>query len=300
MDLYIPRSVHAASFTWFIYDYLLNFSDEVEYVWSHGRGWTKYAYLTTKVASFAVLSTGIATTMTSSFDSNRCRKITILMGAAGFAITGFADVLLILRLYYMFDRNRRLLIFNAVLYGAIVSASAFVTLLTVTNDFWSIPSMHGSCFQELPPLLSLSWLLGLAFHVYLAALAVVKVREAHQVLKVLGSDIGVLALLVQGNLQYYATILAAYIPATVLTLRAPVNEAGAYNMLMLAAMGIFGPKLLRDMRQMLVNGERDPTLKTIATANLQVTGRRSTVLSIHIHVDSDANPEASSISERYT
>ncbi|KZV83616.1 hypothetical protein EXIGLDRAFT_842831 [Exidia glandulosa HHB12029] len=186
------------------------------------------------------------------------------MGVAGFMITAFADILLILRLHFMFDRSRRLLILNVALYIAIVAGSIAANFLHFpsSHDYFS-SSLQGSCFLKVPALLSISWLLGLGFQVYLAILALAKVREAYTRFRQLGSRVNILVLLVEGNLQYYAVIVLAYCATTALTLRAPIDQAGAYNMITVAAMGIFGPKLLRDMRRMLVQREDDITLATM-------------------------------------
>ncbi|KZV83607.1 hypothetical protein EXIGLDRAFT_842823 [Exidia glandulosa HHB12029] len=121
--------------------------------------------------------------------------------------------------------------------------------------------------------MSTSWIGGTASQFYLGTLALIKVREAYRNLGALGSHVCILALLVQGNLQYYAIVVATSTAGSVLALR-PVDQAGAYNMFMVASMGICGPRLLRDMRRMLMYGEDDPTLKTIASLRFQLPVRK--------------------------
>lgn len=196
-----------------------------------------------------------------------CVHYSIFIGGSLFVVSGFADVLLTFRVYYMYGRNRRLLYFSLAVYAAIDIASVILSCLNFPSaqDYTTIPNV-GSCFIRLVWELPAAWLLGMCYHVYLAVLALLKVRQAYAHRKLLGIRLSLLGLLVQGNLEYYLIMIAVYCVMTVLTFVGP-GELGSYNLLSMTAMGIFGPRLFRDMRRMLVPGGQDPTFSAIHFAS---------------------------------
>lgn len=184
----------------------------------------------------------------------------------------YADILLTFRLYYMYGRDRRLLGVSFVLYAGVITSSVVLSGINFPSagDFAS--SHAGSCFIRLTWELPAAWLLGLGYHVYLAIFALAKVRQAYAHRNLLGVRLSLLALLVQGNLQYYIIIVAAYCTMTVLTFLGP-SEIGSYNLITITTMGIFGPKLFRDMRRMLAPTGQDPTFSSILFASRQSASR---------------------------
>ncbi|EJD48827.1 hypothetical protein AURDEDRAFT_183312 [Auricularia subglabra TFB-10046 SS5] len=270
MDGNVPPSMQVAACTWFLYDYLLNFSEEIEFIWAQGKRVTTVPYITTKIVTLAALIAGCATIDNRNISGESCVRLALFLEIAGFAVTAYADLLLTFRLYFMYNCNRRLLAVNLVFYSLVAIASITVNVLNVPSpdDYISSSSTTGSCTVRLRPRMATGWIVGMVFQIYLAVLALAKVRQAHTQQQFLGGQAGLLALLVRGNLQYYATVVAAYGTTAALTLRLSHDQAGSYNLLTAAAMGIFGPKLFRDMRRMLLDsGGHDPTFSTIQFAS---------------------------------
>ncbi|EJD48841.1 hypothetical protein AURDEDRAFT_183325 [Auricularia subglabra TFB-10046 SS5] len=197
-----------------------------------------------------------------------CLRFSIFLGISSFVTSIYADILLTFRLYYMYSRDRRLLGFSLALYLAVITTSVALssTNFPSAGDFTS--SDGGSCFVRLTWELPVAWLLGLGYHVYLAVLALAKVRQAYAHRNLLGVRLSLLALLVQGNLEYYTIIVAAYCVMTVLTFLGP-SEIGSYNLITITTMGFFGPKLFRDMRRMLAPTGQDPTFSSVLFASRQ-------------------------------
>lgn len=273
---HVPPYVQVASCTWFLYDYLLNFNEEVEFIWTQGRRRTTTTYVATKIVTVVALAAGCLTISNERVSSDNCLRLATFLGIAGFIVTAYADLLLTFRLHYMYNCDRRLLAFNLIIYAIVVISSILINVLNFPSarDYFSPSSGAGSCMVRLRPQMAASWLVGMVFQIYLSILALAKVRKAHAQQKVLGGRVSLLALLVQGNLQYYVVIVAAYCATTVLTLRLPYDQSGSYNLLTVAAMGIFGPKLFRDMRRMLLNsGGCDPTFSTIQPLEFGSTAR---------------------------
>ncbi|KZV80450.1 hypothetical protein EXIGLDRAFT_705172 [Exidia glandulosa HHB12029] len=215
----------------------------------HDGGWTKYAYFASKLCTTVVIVVGGVSTVTSHISPKICRAILTVEGVAGFLSGSFSDILLIIR---------ALLIVNIGIYAAAVAATSSVTYIYIPSiESFNIPQLNGSCF--------LKYSHPIAYTTLSRVLALFKVREAHRHLHQLGERTSIFVLLVQGNIQYYAIIVIAYVAATILMLCTPIDQAGSYSLVTVSAAGIFGPKLLRDMRQMLVHGDGDPTLKTLAS-----------------------------------
>ncbi|EJD48840.1 hypothetical protein AURDEDRAFT_150872 [Auricularia subglabra TFB-10046 SS5] len=232
---------------------ILNIANEVELVWKQRWGWTTLAYHMTKAVALTALICGLAAMRAPDLPGKVCVHYAIFIGGSLFIVSGFADVLLTFRLYYMYGRDRRLLYFSLAVYAAIDIASVIISCLNFpsADDYTTIPNI-GSCFIRLVWQLPAAWLLGLGYHVYLAVLALLKVRQAYAHRKLLGVRLSLLGLLVQGNLEYYMMAHGSRLTMT--------------------SMGIFGPKLIRDMRRMLVPGGQDPTFSTIHFATQQNAG----------------------------
>lgn len=192
-----------------------------------------------------------------------CIDYSIVIGMASFVASMYADILLTLRLYYMYGRNKKLLISTFAVYAAIIAVSIVLSFLKFPSpsDYSTVPQ-HGSCFVRLPWELPAAWLLCLGYQVILSILALAKVRQAYAHRKLLGVRASLLGLLVEGNLQYYLVIAASYATMTALTFLGP-GQIGSYNLITNTTMGIFGPKLFRDMRRMLLPGGEDPTFSTL-------------------------------------
>ncbi|OBZ77852.1 hypothetical protein A0H81_02424 [Grifola frondosa] len=93
-----------AALTFLTWDVLIHLADEVKYIW-HGRnGWMKWIYLFIRhMPIFAQGSTGVH------FNSTGCRDWIIYQAAVMEAITLAVEIVLIIRVYALYNRNKLVL-----------------------------------------------------------------------------------------------------------------------------------------------------------------------------------------------
>lgn len=229
-----------------------------------GWRWTTLAYQATQLISVSGLAASMFIMNRGDVSGRSCADYSTFLGISFFFVTAYADLLLTFRLYYMYNRSRRLLYISLTAYAAIVLVNAVLSFLRFPSphEFMFAPGV-GPCFIRLSWVLPSAFLLGLAYQIYLGVMALAKVRQAYAHYRILGARVSFLALLVKGNLLYYIVMVISYGLTTLLTFLGPPDQVGSYNLLTTAATGIFGPKLFRDMRRMLTYSEDDPTFGTI-------------------------------------
>ncbi|KZV96516.1 hypothetical protein EXIGLDRAFT_833605 [Exidia glandulosa HHB12029] len=199
----------------------------MEFVWSRKFNWATLAYLFMKVVTPAMLVGGLGAMSLVDVSNQRCVAIALFNAAASAIVTICGDVLLTLRVHYMYNCNRRLFVFNICFYTAItiVNTTLGLVLLPGLHDFENGPALMGPCYTRLIMNVFVQWLLELVYHLYLSALALVKVSEAYRHFRRLGSRKSVFALLVQGNLEYFLIVLGGYSATAIFTLdKGPAME----------------------------------------------------------------------------
>ncbi|KZV83609.1 hypothetical protein EXIGLDRAFT_842825 [Exidia glandulosa HHB12029] len=273
MSLRFAPFVHVASCTWFLYDYVLNLDEEVQFIWFYGRRRSPYdyAYFVIKIATLIALIAGLITVGAGDISGQRCKNIGILMGTTGTVVTVCADVLLIIRVHLMFNCNRQLLLVNSSLYALVCVSAVTIDVLEGPSpqDFVSLPSPSGSCHVRLRQPLAISWILGAIYHAYLTALVLVKYREAYTRLEQLGHRVSMLRLLVDGNIKFFFTVMISYAATTSLTCSSTMDQDGAYNLLTTTTIAIFASKLIRNLRHKLHYGNNDPDLSWMSDLGIQ-------------------------------
>ncbi|KAF8553840.1 hypothetical protein OG21DRAFT_1509602 [Imleria badia] len=102
--------VSVATITAVIYDYFLNFSREVDYVWCRSWTWVSTIFVVVRYIglTWAILGTIFYTTFVP--DSVKVSTAILLVANWGFPIfLGAADLVMILRVYAMWHRSKRIL-----------------------------------------------------------------------------------------------------------------------------------------------------------------------------------------------
>ncbi|EJD48823.1 hypothetical protein AURDEDRAFT_162282 [Auricularia subglabra TFB-10046 SS5] len=193
MNFAVPPSLHAASFTWFIYDYILSFAEEVEFIWTQRKNWTTSAYLITKslTLTMVVIETVVLVRKDLTSTSYVGRAICELMLTRVPKLLRCSDV-----------HGGGWLFCHDIRRPYVPLAISHLTFLT--SGFSVVSFDRGRCFMESGKLgiMPAGWLVGLGYQIYLAGFALAKVRQAYIHRSLLGSRVSLLALIVAGNLQY--------------------------------------------------------------------------------------------------
>ncbi|TBU43452.1 hypothetical protein BD309DRAFT_960631 [Dichomitus squalens] len=160
-----------ALLTW---DVVITLSDEVELIWK--RRWTaaKVMYLIARylpwLVQLALLAINVNGTTGLSFTSGQCAAWQIVQGTLLQAIVTSVDVILIIRVYALYHRNRILLIGLGSLFSAEVASLCYI-LVKVTPRL----TYNDECYVvSSPSIFQYYWVVSLAFETLLFTLTIGK------------------------------------------------------------------------------------------------------------------------------
>ncbi|EJD51341.1 hypothetical protein AURDEDRAFT_159746 [Auricularia subglabra TFB-10046 SS5] len=273
-------AVHAATCTWFLYEYLMNIDNEVELVWKRGQKWANTVYVLTNGLTISALVIGLLMEGDSVIEGDAnlvkgCIIFPIFIGAWGFIVSALSDLLLTLRIYYVYDCNRRLLATSLVLYGFVLVSALVNDAINLPVHKESLPLLPvGSCFSHRNVnrfSIAITAVIGFLYQAYLGALAFARVRQAYAQRKLLRTR-GFLAFLVEGNLTYYGIMVIIYGLPVIVAFRESISaeSVATYYSVTTAVKHVLAHKLFRDMRRMLTSDDRDPTFSTIDSPSHEI------------------------------
>ncbi|KAK7005793.1 AAA domain-containing protein, partial [Favolaschia claudopus] len=160
-----------------IYDHILSFGSEVKLIWPVKTSAPKILFLVMRyTVPIAVAIFHIRKSL-SCLVSYRWRSCISWMSLGSFIAVGTiatSNLLILLRLWVIWDRNRKLVMWTLLLFllaqiGGIASTSVLVSQLK-RKLVWS-PMFHLCVFQDAPPPIYIVWLPGTFFEILLCAIA---------------------------------------------------------------------------------------------------------------------------------
>ncbi|EJD42836.1 hypothetical protein AURDEDRAFT_168080 [Auricularia subglabra TFB-10046 SS5] len=248
------------SLAWFIYDYALTFDDEFRYIWRRKVTWSSVVFLLTRyLAGLMLVLSALTCTIRGFTTTQECSLFDWFEGIGTFVLFFFVQgndpapsihvrlsgaVILQSRLYVMYNRSRRLLLFNACLMVVehIVSGTVMVLYYRIEQPVIVPPWTLGSCFNERPQVFAAVWAAPLAFESYLAILAVRKIVEEHSLLRNTSS---LMSLMVRDNIVYFFIIvLAMIVNVVVYGLDTGLNPGVSVTTIVHAAGAIGGTRII--------------------------------------------------------
>lgn len=167
-----------AAVTLLTWDIFITFSDEVELIWK--KAWTpaKGMYVFARyipwLFQLALLGINIDGSTGIFFTVAECRKWMIVQAVILQLVITAVDIILILRVYILFNRNRYLLLVLGTLFLAEVAFLSYV-LAMITPRL----TFNDDCFvTSSPPLFTAYWIVSLIFETVLFVLTLIKFGEA--------------------------------------------------------------------------------------------------------------------------
>ncbi|OSX57382.1 hypothetical protein POSPLADRAFT_1156706 [Postia placenta MAD-698-R-SB12] len=160
--------------TFLVYDTVINFADEVEYIWwsvvplkiamrrpifdIHGsrRGlWMKFVYVFLRHITYLITASIVALSIFGvqgkTWDSRQCIGWTLLQLVSNQVITIVVEGILVFRICAMYNRNKWILIVISILYAGVAVTMAVACFLSVPNAKWTpqclvtdVPPIYGS------------------------------------------------------------------------------------------------------------------------------------------------------------
>lgn len=158
------------------------------------------------------------------------------------------EAILQLRVYVMFDRSRRLLWFNAILWVLQLAATGVIaTMLYPQAKAVSLPAPYmGSCYDTRPKALSTIWATTMAYELYLTLLAAYKIVDEYRTFGTLEG--GILTVLVRDSIGWFVLMVIVVVTNIILWDKTVVVPGDTAVVLVHAAGGIGGGRLILNIR----------------------------------------------------
>lgn len=204
-----------------VYDYLISIDREVEYIWKRPRTTTTILYLI--VRYFGTVYGLINTTVFfSDVSSKFCQVFLGVQGWPSCGVMWLVQAILQLRLYVLYDRSRRVLLFMGFVYVAEILAMAVILVtanLTSGSTNEPIPGLKLCTNTGLSNSFYIFWLPVLSFECILCSLAVwAGVRRSRNDTSPISvsNKIRLLDVLIKGNVGYFLVIFLVSVVTAVM------------------------------------------------------------------------------------
>ncbi|KAI0362681.1 hypothetical protein OH77DRAFT_1389540 [Trametes cingulata] len=274
-DARIVQYCAMAADSWLVLDFIMMLPTEIQYVWNTKWNLSRLLFLWVRLFGIVLLTINFAVTMTGGHSVQVCEFYFYWEGTAGSLMMWSVHVILQLRIYAMYRRNKRLAIFNIAFFVAEI-----ITILIVYNYGISIgttlatpPGLTG-CYGITTSFLFSIWLPALAFDMWLVVLALWKaVERSRDGVVVNGEQLDLLAVLIRDNVIYFIVIALGLLANTIMWFAAPDGLAAAAVPISHASMIISGSRLLLNLFEAFHR-----SLNITRTATGMVTQDHSTLM----------------------
>ncbi|KAF8432998.1 hypothetical protein L210DRAFT_3557298 [Boletus edulis BED1] len=189
------------AYTWLLYDNIIMLPTEIRYVWIKPWGISKALYLWMRCFGATFLTVYMSILFTPSHSERGC---------GGSLILFTVEVVLQLRIFAMYNKNKTLATVNLVFF-----AMEIIAMMTIYNigirsgTTLATPAGITGCWGFTTKYLFSIWFPGLAFECWLAGLAVWKaVDRSRKGVMVNGQKVDLLALLIRDSVIYFLLIAA--------------------------------------------------------------------------------------------
>ncbi|KAF8576927.1 hypothetical protein K439DRAFT_592262 [Ramaria rubella] len=197
----------AAALTFLLYDHTLTFEDELQYVWRRPGTLGKILFILNRY--FALISLIIQTFVF--FRGSLTNKVSVKVSFIGtlcrrtLVIVVSAEIILVARIYAVYDCNKRLLAFLMVL-GAMEFIVSLVTeLVSLPNmPAVSLPNQTGCYILRIPSFTFIVWIPAIIIEITLLSLMLYKAWQLFRQ----GGNFPLMQLLLRDSILYFSSNVA--------------------------------------------------------------------------------------------
>jgi len=164
-----------------VWDTIIHFGDEVELIWKFSNGWFRWLYcfvryfpLAVELALWAMYNSEHQLYSDGNTSNSTCENSSAIESGLLEAVVLAVEIVLIVRVYVLYDRSKRML-------GVILALFATSVALAIVGMILASNNMHfdGLCIMTSPSyMLIASWLAPVAFETLLFILTLVKFAES--------------------------------------------------------------------------------------------------------------------------
>jgi len=234
-----------SAFTCLLYDHVLKSGSEVELIWSHRWSFGKALFIFTRYFALFAILFGVSVMFNDSLTDKFCQEYLFWEIASTFIASLSADIILLLRIYAVYERNSKIL-------AVVVTLCAAESLCILLIGFLRVP-VEGTlrsigstdCFAtDIPHIYFLLWVPALLFQTVLCTLMLYKAWRTYK------DDwkSPLLSLIIRDSILYFLTIFTVYLLNCLLYALTPAI-AGVARMWVLAIPCVLGAQLLLNMRE---------------------------------------------------
>ncbi|KAI0362680.1 hypothetical protein OH77DRAFT_1515869 [Trametes cingulata] len=241
-----------AAYTWLALDYIMMLPTEVQYVWNAKWNISKLLFLWIRLYGTVLLMVNAVVAMTGGHSSQ-------------------SSLILQLRIYAIYNRNRRLAIVNAVFFFLENLSSAIVFNYNVAGGtILATPPGVIGCYGILSSSVFSIWLPALAFELWLVFLAMWKAYQRHrEQIVVNGRRLDLLSVLIRDNVIYFVVIALGLLINAIIWFAAPSGLAPAAVALSQTSMIISGSRLFLNLFEAYGRSLRSGVFTTTGVSTTQ-------------------------------
>lgn len=170
MDAHLVVEFAISATTFLVYDTVINFADEVEYIWCRRGLWMKFVYVFLRHITYLITASIVALSIFGvqgkTWDSRQCIGWTLLQLVSNQVITIVVEGILVFRICAMYNRNKWILIVISILYAGVAVTMAVACFLSVPNAKWTPQCL----VTDVPPIYGSYWIISVSFETLLFCL----------------------------------------------------------------------------------------------------------------------------------
>jgi len=266
------------AFVWLVYDYVLCIGLEVKYVWYAPWGLPKILYIWTRYLGLLLMTLMVWTSGVSNYNPKFCVAFFNIETWGSVWMMGTVSSILLLRIYAMYERGRKVAIFAVTIsVGQIIAACVILGTQLVT--VYTPPALLAQynlpgCFiGESPPELVTYWIARLAFDSIL--LLMVGYKMTHRYVSYNKTDL--LDIMIKDNVSTFIFIFCVQSVNLFIYRLAPTELAAVALPFSIATDIIMSTRLILHIREAFFGPgeeiERSVDDKTIPLTPLRVRGQ---------------------------
>ncbi|KAI0356920.1 hypothetical protein OH77DRAFT_1588791 [Trametes cingulata] len=248
-DAQVVAFCAVAGYSWFLLDFIMLLPTEIQFVWTTKWNLSKLLFLWVRFFGIVLLTVNIAVTLTGNHSVKVCEFYFYWEGTAGSLMLYSVEIILQLRIYAMYHKNKWLALFNAAFFFSEITVMLIVYNygISVGTTLATPPGLTG-CYGITTSYLFSIWIPGLIFEMWLVVLAIWKaIERAREGIVVNGQRLDLLALLIRDNVIYFVVIALGLLTNTIMWFAAPDGLAPAAVSLSHASMIVSGTRLLLNL-----------------------------------------------------
>ncbi|KAI0372049.1 hypothetical protein BV20DRAFT_139974 [Pilatotrama ljubarskyi] len=242
----VTSEMACAATAFLVWDTLISLAEEAEYIWSGPSGWAKWIFLLIRHVPYLVQGTVLTLVAIPGhvWDSLACTAWITYQLAAIEALTIVVEIVLIIRVYAMYNRDRVVLALILMLFAGEIAAMCTILALSIPEITFNSQCVITSTPKAFPTY----WIVSLAFETMLFLLTLIKFLDTVVITQLRRQS--VLFTLMRDGTWAYAVIFAVMLLNTLMYQIEHNALAGVCYFWEISVMSFAGSHVLLNLRRL--------------------------------------------------